>query len=158
MRSPLIVSMGDTMRRLILLFLVLTFVSSCGRESSPAVPEPFAFPMRVEAHLSCEAGNARVVIEYESEEHYTVRYTEPKVMTGIVYGIDADGAYMTFKESRIPVTEGEACFSSLAIGRLICPRGEDTVQIEYEDGLPVRAEGTVDGFKAALTEIIIQGR
>ena len=151
--------MGDNMKRLIIIFLTILLLTSCAPDTpEPAEPAPFTFPMTVEAHLQCDAGNARVVIDYESEECYTVRYTEPAIMTGITYGVDGDGAYMSFGESRVPVTRGEACFASLAIGRLLCPRKEDTAHVEYENGLPVRAEGTVDGFKIALSEIIIQGR
>lgn len=146
------------MKKLMILFLMPFLLTSCRGEPSLVPPEPFTFPMRVEAHLSCDAGNARVIIEYESPECYTLHYTEPAVMTGITYGIDGDGAYMSFGQSRIPVSRGDACFASLAVGRLLCPRGEDTVNTEYENGLPIRAEGTVDGFKATLTEIIIQGR
>ena len=112
--------------------------------------------MEAEAHLQCDGGNARVVITYASEGQYTVRYTEPQVMTGITYGVDDKGEYMSFGESRIPVTRGDACFASLAVGRLLCPRKEDTVTVEYEKGLPIRAEGTVDGFKLTLSEIKIE--
>lgn len=152
--------MGDTVKKLLILFLIPLLFLSCGKAEVPKASEPipFTFPMRAEAHLSCEAGNARVIIDYESAERYTVCYTEPAVMTGITYGIDDEGAYMAFGESRIPVTRGDACFASLAVGRLLCPKSKDTVNIEYENGLPCRAEGTVDGFKATLTEIIIQGR
>ncbi len=151
-----IISMGDIMKKIMLLFIALFIFSSCSQKAAP--PEPYlCYPMSVEAHLECDAGNARVIIDYEDEEHYTVRYTEPQVMTGITYGIDEDGAYMSFGESRIAVTDGEACFASLAIGRLLCPRKEDTVSVTFgEDGVPTRAEGTVDGFKAAITEIKIE--
>ncbi len=151
--------MGDTVKKLIILLLIPFLFLSCEKKEIPKASEPipFTFPMKAEAHLSCDAGNARVVIEYESPECYALYYTEPAVMTGITYGIDGEGAYMAFGESRIPVTRGDACFASLAIGRLLCPHGEDTVNIDYENGLPIRAEGTVDGFKATLTEIVIQG-
>jgi len=159
MEILIIVSMGDTMKKLIIIFMTLLLLVSCAKSEAPkkeTEPKPFTFPMTVEAHLSCDAGNARVVIEYESAERYTLRYTEPAVMTGITYGIDGEGTYMTFGQSRIPVSDGEACFASLAVGRLLCPRAEDTVNTEFENGLPVRAEGTIDGFKATLAEIKIE--
>ena len=145
------------MKKLIILLLTLvTGLCSCGRAEAPTHPIQLTFPMEAEAHLQCDGGNARVVITYASEGQYTVRYTEPQVMTGITYGVDDKGEYMSFGESRIPVTRGDACFASLAVGRLLCPRKEDTVTVEYEKGLPIRAEGTVDGFKLTLSEIKIE--
>lgn len=174
-----IISMGDIMKKLLLLFSTLFLLSSC----APEAPEPEPYlrcPMTVEAYLSCEAGNARVVISYTDTEHYTVRYTEPEVMTGILYEYDGGSAYMSFGESRIPVTDGEACFASLAIGRFTCPGeetettestdtlGEERVTVKkcvYDDGtvniyigndgLPLKAEGKIDGFSATLSEINI---
>ena len=148
------------MKRLIIIFLALLLPLSCGKreDDSSEAGRKLTFPMTVTAHLQCEAGNGRVIIEYESAECYTVRYTEPAIMQGITYGTDAEGAYMAFGESRVPVTTGDHCFGSLAIGRLLCPEGEDAVSIEYSDGIPTRAEGTVEGMRVTLTEINIQGR
>lgn len=149
--------MGDTVRKLLIIFLVLLIPVSCSKEQPPE-RTPLTFPMTAEAHLQYDAGNARVVIDYESEDCYTVRYLEPKIMTGITYGVDPSGMYMSFGESRIPVTDGEACFASIAIGRLLCPHKEDTVEITYEGGYPVSASGRVDGRNYTLSEIKIQGR
>lgn len=174
-----IISMGDIMKKLLLLFLSLFLLSSC----APEAPEPQPYlrcPMTVEAHLQCDAGNARVIIDYKDAEHYTVRYTEPQVMTGMTYEYEDGKAYMSFGESRIPVTDGEACFASLAIGRFLCPEegaeitegkdalGEEQVTVRKcvgedgtvdvyigNDGMPIRAEGKIGGFCATLTEINI---
>ena len=155
-----IVSMGDTMKKLIIIFLALLIPLSCGkREELPTENERgLSFPMTVTAHLQSEAGNAKVIIDYESAEYYTIRYTEPEIMQGITYGVDSEGAYMSFGESRIPVTTGDYCFGSLAVGRLLCPKEGDSVNIESENGVPVRATGEIDGFSATLSEINIQGQ
>lgn len=175
-----IISMGDIMKKLLLLFSALFLLCSCAPET-PA-PEPYLrCPMTVEAHLQNDAGNARVIIDYKDTEHYTVRYTEPEVMTGITYEYEDGKAYMSFGESRIPVTTGEACFASLAIGRFICPEegteitegkdalGEEQVTVKKcigddgtvniyigNDGLPLKAEGKIGGFSATLSEIKIE--
>ncbi len=162
---------------MLLLWAVLPLCACSSPSESDTAPLAYVrMPMTVEAAIESDGGEGRVVIDYTDATHYTVRYTEPEVMQGVVYERDGGDAYLCFGDSRILVTDGEACLGSLAAARLLIPDGAALCS-EQKDGrgrickfeqqtgngritldgagMPVRVEGEADGFRATLTDLTV---
>lgn len=160
---------------------MLILLCSCSDGEEKDILQYQRMPMTVYTALSCDAGDAAVTIRFTDSENYSVTYSEPAVMRGISYELQKGSAYLCFGQTRVPVTEGEACLGSLAMARfflldysMLHSESQDvldgqnvTVQNYVgdsmsatvwltEDGLPVKITGEADGFSAALTGIEIK--
>lgn len=169
------------MKRFAILLLLVVLLCSCAPSSDGPSDDPFSFvhfPMTVEAAVDCEAGQGRVSVSFTDAQHYTVCFSEPEIMRGVTYEADGEKAYLTFGQSRVPVTDGQACIAALALARLFIPdytvctaRQEATVDgmnaqiCKIESGTltgalyfsgadtPYRIEGSADGFRATFTDL-----
>jgi len=137
-------------------------------------------PITIQATLSNENGEARITICITDSENYAVTYAEPSSMKGVSYELQQNKPYLCFGETRIPITEGEACLGSLALARfflldytMLTSSAPDqfenssvtkqlyeskelrAVVLINEDGLPVQITGESNGFEAILSDIQI---
>ncbi|MCI8590235.1 MAG: hypothetical protein HFE77_05940 [Clostridiales bacterium] len=137
-------------------------------------------PMTIEAALSNDNGEARITICITDSENYAVTYAEPSAMKGVSYELQQNEPYLCFGDTRIPITEGEACLGSLALARFFLldytmltsaapDHFEDksvtkqlyenkqlrAVVLLDENGLPIQITGETNGFEAVLSDIQI---
>lgn len=166
------------MKRMFILCLCLILLPACGRESTTEPLSYVRMPMRVSARLVTGEAEGSVLITFTDATHYTVEYTEPPVMGGVVYERAGERSYLTFGESRVEISEGDVCLAALAAAKVLVPDVgaltadvPDTVDgqsvrlnkyhtdtltaVHYvsQDGALIKAEGDCDGYSAVFTQI-----
>ncbi|MCI8332416.1 MAG: hypothetical protein HFE78_06290 [Clostridiales bacterium] len=166
---------------LILLTAAALFLAACSSSAEKKdILQYQRMPMTIEAALSNENGEARITICMTDSENVAVTYAEPSAMTGVSYELQQNEPYLCFGETRIPITEGEACLGSLALARFFlldytmltssAPdqfEGSSVTKQLYEskqvravvlldeNGLPIQITGEANGFEAVLSDIQI---
>lgn len=166
------------MKRMIILCLCLVLFSSCGRRDASEPLSYVRMPMTVSAHLVTGEAEGSVLITFTDATHYTVEYTDPPVMRGVVYEQAGERSYLTFGQSRVEISEGDVCLAALAAAKVLVPdvaslsadvpdiadgqsvrvnkyQTDTLTAVHYlsEGGALIKAEGDCGGYSAVFTQI-----